>query len=158
MADDTPEEAIERGMEAYFAGDSIKELLEGVDVEALADGAAFDEAVEYERLGKVLGALLGRAAAKGASSSGLLGRVVKESAGSEVGGRVGEAAAVALVENIDIDALAEQVRTITDGEQLDRLGEGIGDSIAGSGAAFGAAESADTEWTEIDVEDPGEDS
>ena len=91
MADDTPEEAIERGMEAYFAGDTIKELLEGVDVEALADGAAFDDAVEYERLGKVLGALIGRAAAKGASSSGLLGRIVKESAGSEVGGGAGQA-------------------------------------------------------------------
>lgn len=156
MADDTPEEAIERGMEAYFAGDTIKELLEGVDVEALADGAAFDDAVEYERLGKVLGALIGRAAAKGASSSGLLGRIVKESAGSEVGGRVGEAAAVALVENVDIDALAEQVRTVTDGERLDRLGEGIGDNIADSGAALGATEPTGSDWTEIEVEDASE--
>jgi hypothetical protein len=152
MADDTPEEAIERGMEAYFAGDTIKELLEGIDIEALADGAALDDAVEYERLGRVLGAFAGRAAAKGASSSGLLGRFAKESAGSEVGGRVGEAAAVALVENIDIDALAEQARTITDGEQFD----GLGERVAGSGAAFGA-ESPNTEWTEIEVEDACED-
>ena len=154
MADDTPEEAIERGMEAYFAGDTIKELLEGIDVEALAEGAALDDAVEYERLGRVLGALVGRLAAKGASTSGLLGRVVKESAGSEVGGRVGEAAAVALVENVDIDALAEQVQSIGDGE---RLGEGLGDAIRGTGAAFGPEASTDADWTEIDVEDASED-
>ena len=156
MADDTPEEAIERGMAAYFAGDTIKELLEGVDVEALADGAALDDAVEYERLGRVLGALVGRTAAKGASSSGVLGRVVKESAGSEVGGRVGEAAAVALVENVDIDALAEQVRTISDGDGFDRLGEGIGDAVGGTTAAFGATEPTGSDWTEIEVEDASE--
>jgi hypothetical protein len=148
MADDTPEEAIERGMEAYFAGDTIKELLEGVDVDALAEGAALDDAVEYEQLGKALGALVGRAAAKGASSSGLLGRVVKESAGSEVGGRVGEAAAVTLVENVDIDALAEQVQAIADGD-------GLG-GTAGPGAALGATEPAESDWTEIDVEDASE--
>ena len=153
MADDTPEEAIERGMEAYYAGDALKELIEGVDIEALAEGAALDDAVEYERLGKVLGALVGRLAAKGASSSGLLGRVVKESAGSELGGRVGEAAAVALVENVDVDALAEQVRTIGDSE---RLGEGLGDAVRGTEMAFGPSDGTDTDWTEIDVEDPDE--
>lgn len=152
MVDDTPEEALERGMEAYFAGDTITELLEGIDVEALAEGAALDDAVEYERLGKVLGALLGRTAAKGASTNGLLGRFVKESAGSEVGGRVGEAAAVALVENVDIDALAEQVRAVADGEGLD----GLGDAAAGSGATVGAA-STDSDWTDIEVEDASED-
>jgi hypothetical protein len=154
MTDDTPEEALERGMEAYFAGDTIKELLEGIDVEALAEGAALDDAVEYERLGKVLGALVGRAAAKGASTSGLLGRFVKESAGSEVGGRVGEAAAVALVENVDIDALAERVQAVGDGE---RFGD-LGDAAAGAGATFGPEASAETDWTEIDVEDANEES
>jgi hypothetical protein len=144
MADDTPEEALERGMEAYFAGDTITDLLEGIDIEALADGAALDDAVEYEQLGRVLGALIGRAAAKGASSSGLLGRFVKESAGSEVGGRVGAAAAAALVENADIDALAEKIQRVADGEQFDGL-----DDAAGPDAASPPA----TEWTEIDVEE-----
>jgi hypothetical protein len=155
MADDTPEEAIERGMEAYFAGDTITDLLEGIDVEALAEGAALDDAVEYEQLGKAFGALVGRAAAKGASTSGLLSRFVKESAGSEVGGRVGEAAAVALVENVDIDTLAEQVRTATDAERLDRLGGEIGNAVVDASTASGAA-STDTDWTDIEVEDASE--
>jgi hypothetical protein len=155
MSDDTPEEAIERGLEAYFAGDTITDLLDGIDVDALADGEALDDAVEYEQLGKVLGALIGRAAAKGVSNSGLLGRVVKESVGKEMGGRVGEAAAAALVEYGDTEALAEEIRGVTDPERLDHLTEEFDDAVAGADAE--EFESMDeTAWTEIEVEDESE--
>lgn len=155
MSDDTPEEAIERGMEAYFAGDTITDLLDGIDIDALADGAALDDAVEYEQLGNVLGALIGRAAAKGVSDSGLLGRIVKESVGKEMGGRVGEAAAAALVEHGSPEALAEQIRSVTDPERLDRFAEGVNGAVAGSNIEeFGSMD--ETDWTEIDVEDESE--
>jgi hypothetical protein len=147
MSDDTPEDAIERGLEAYFAGDTITDLLEGIDIDALAEGDALGDAVEYEQLGKVLGALIGRAAVKGASSSGLLGRFVKESLGSEVGGRVGEAVTAALIETGNTEALTGQLRSLTNSAELDRLGEEIGEAIVGADDEFEA------DWTEIEVED-----
>ncbi len=153
MSDDTPEEAIERGLEAYFAGDTIKDLLDGIDIDALAEGAPLDDAVEYEQLGRVLGALIGRAAAKGMSNRGILGRFVKESLGSEVGGRVGEAVVAALVERGGLEALAEQIRGVADAEQLDGLTEEIDGVVAESGIEELGDES---DWTEIDVEDADE--
>lgn len=149
MADDTPEEAIERGLEAYFAGDTITDLLDGIDIDALRDGAALDDAVEYEQLGKALGAVIGRAAAKGASNSGLLGRVVEESVGTEMGGRAGEAVAAVLVEHGTPEALAEQIQGVTDAQQRDQLVEDITGAIAGTEGE--PANEAD--WTEIEVED-----
>lgn len=152
MTDDTPEEAIERGLEAYFAGETITDLLDGIDIDALADGAALDDAVEYEQLGKALGALIGRTAAKGVNNSGLLGRFLKESVGSEVGGRVGEAAAATLVERGNAEALTEQIRGVADSEQFDRLTEEISDAVAESDIEeLGSMD--ETDWTEIDVED-----
>ena len=157
MSEDTPEEAIERGLEAYFAGDALTDLLDGIDVEGLAEGAALDDAVEYERLGRVLGALIGRAAARGIANSGLLGRIVKESVGSELGGRAGEAAAVALVEHVDLDALAERARGATDPERLDSLAADVDTALTDSGlGAFAAGTPTDADWTDIDVESEGE--
>lgn len=154
MSDDTPEEAIERGLEAYFAGDTLTDLLEGIDIDALVEGAALDDAVEYEQLGKALGALIGRAAAKGISSSGLFGRLVKESVGSELGGRAGEAAAVALVEQGNSNALIEGVRGLSDPEQLDSLLEDLDAMLADAGLDADAASGVDeTDWTKIDVGD-----
>lgn len=151
MSEDTPEEAIERGLDAYFAGETITDVLDGIDVDALADGAPLDDAIEYEQLGKALGALIGRAAAKGASNSGLLGTFVKESAGSEIGGRAGEAFAAALTEHGDVKALTAHLRQLTNTEQLDRLVE---EAIAGSDVeTLGGDE---TDWTEIEVEDGDE--
>lgn len=148
MSDDTPEDAIERGLEAYFAGDTITDLLEGIDVDALAEGEALDDAVEYEQLGKALGALIGRTAAKGVSNSGLLGRFVKESLGSEVGGRVGEVAAAALVEQGTPEALAEQLQGLAN---VDQPTEAVDETTARPGAEeFGAI---GDDWTEIDIED-----
>jgi hypothetical protein len=156
MSDDTPEEAIERGLEAYFAGDTITDLLAGIDVNALAEGEALDDVVEYEQLGKALGAVVGRAAIKSASNSGLPGRLVKESLGSELGGRVGETIAAALVEHGDPEALAAQLQAVSDPERLDQLAAAVEDAIAETGIAeadveeFGSA--TEEGWTAIDVE------
>ena len=148
MSDDTPEDAIERGLEAYFAGDTITDLLDGIDIDALAEGAPLDDAVEYEQLGKALGAVIGRAAARGAGNTGLFGRAVKESMGTEVGGRAGESVAAALVEYGDSTALAAQLRGLTDAQGRDQFIEEITEVIAGTEDE--PANEAD--WTEIEVE------
>lgn len=150
MSDDTPEEAIERGLDAYFAGDTITDLLDGIDVDALADGASLDDAVAYEQLGKALGAVVGRAAVRGVSTTGLLGRVVRESVGSEVGGRVGKAAVATLVEYGDSEELVGAVRRTLDPERLDQLA----DDLPESGVAHIEDDPAsESDWTEIEVED-----
>jgi hypothetical protein len=154
MSDDEAEKAIERGLAAYFASDVLEDVMEALDIEALADGAALDDAVEYERLGRTLGKLIGRAAAKGVNNSGLLGRLVTETAGSEVGGRAGEAAAVALVEHSDVGGAVEQIQGLLAAGEIDELAEGIGAFV--EDVEFEAADagpSAETDWTEIEVED-----
>jgi hypothetical protein len=154
MSDDEVEKAIERGLAAYFASDVLEDVMEALDIEALADGAALDDAVEYERLGRTLGKLIGRAAAKGVNNSGLLGRLVTETAGSEVGGRAGEAAAVALVEHSDVGGAVEQIQGLLAAGEIDELAEGIGAFV--EDVEFEAADagpSAETDWTEIEVED-----
>ena len=153
MSDDEAEKAIERGLAAYFASDVLEDVMEALDIEALADGAALDD-VEYERLGRTLGNLIGRAAAKGVNNSGLLGRLVTETAGSEVGGRAGEAAAVALVEHSDVGGAVEQIQGLLAAGEIDELAEGIGAFV--EDVEFEAADagpSAETDWTEIEVED-----
>lgn len=153
MSDDEAEKAIERGLAAYFASDVLEDVMEALDIEALADGAALDD-VEYERLGRTLGKLIGRAAAKGVNNSGLLGRLVTETAGSEVGGRAGEPAAVALVEHGDVAGAVEQIQGLLAAGEIDELAEGIGAFV--EDVEFEAADagpSAETDWTEIEVED-----
>ena len=154
MSDDEVEKAIERGLAAYFASDVLEDVMEALDIEALADGAALDDAVEYECLGRTLGKLIGRAAAKGVNNSGLLGRLVTETAGSEVGGRAGEAAAVALVEHGDVGGAVEQIQGLLAAGEIDELAEGIGAFV--EDVEFEAADagpSAEADWTEIEVED-----
>ncbi|WP_049902271.1 hypothetical protein [Halococcus agarilyticus] len=154
MSDDDAEKAIERGLAAYFASDVLEDVMEALDIEALAEGAAFDDAVEYERLGRTLGKLIGRAAAKGVNNSGLLGRIVTETAGSEVGGRAGEAAAVALVEHGDVAGTVEQIQGLLAAGDFDELAEGIETLVEDSGfEEADAGPSAETDWTEIEVED-----
>ena len=153
MSDDEAEKAIERGLAAYFASDVLEDVMEALDIEALADGAALDD-VEYERLGRTLGKLIGRAAAKGVNNSGVLGRLVTETAGSEVGGRAGEAAAVALVEHGDVGGAVEQIQGLLAAGEIDELAEGIGAFV--EDVEFEAADagpSAEADWTEIEVED-----
>ena len=110
--------------------------------------------MEYECLGRTLGKLIGRAAAKGVNNSGLLGRLVTETAGSEVGGRAGEAAAVALVEHGDVAGAVEQIQGLLAAGEIDELAEGIGAFV--EDVEFEAADagpSAEADWTEIEVED-----
>lgn len=157
MSDDTPEEAIERGLAAYFASDVLEDIMEALDIDALAEGAALDDAVEYERLGRTLGKLIGRAAAKGVNNSGLLGRIMTETAGTEVGGRAGEAAAVALVEHGDADAAVERVRGLIATGNVAGLADEIGAMVEdASRDGPNAGPSADADWTEIEVEEHSE--
>ena len=142
MSDDTAERAIERGLDAYFAGDTVADLLESIDIDALVEGAPLDDAVEYERLGKALGAILGRAAARGVSNTSLFGRIVRESVGSEVGGRVGEVAVSAFVEYTNPQELVEDLQGAVDSEQLDEFTVESDD----------AAATDESDWTTIDVE------
>ncbi|EMA42705.1 hypothetical protein [Halococcus saccharolyticus] len=157
MSDDTPEEAIERGLAAYFASDVLEDIMEALDIDALAEGAALDDAVEYEQLGRTLGKLIGRAAAKGVNNNGLLGRIVTETAGTEVGGRAGEAAAVALVEHGDANAAIERARGLMAAGDVDELADEIGAMVEDAGTdGADAGPPADADWTEIEVEERSE--
>lgn len=147
---------IEQGLRAYAAGDVLSDVLDSLDVEALADGATFEEAVEYEEFGEAIGRLAGYAAARGTSSTGLAGRVIRSEVASEVGGKAGKAAGAAFVEHGDPDALLNSLRIVADRTGLNQVSEQLAAATEGRSSDAVAAEDGPTdpsEWTEIDIED-----
>jgi hypothetical protein len=108
--DDVPDEGIghiERGLEAYFAGDTARRLLEAIDWEALIEGTPVEEPIDYEQVGEVLGRLVARTIIKDLSPSGVLGQFIETTVGQEIGGRLGGAVVEAVLESGASEALAD---------------------------------------------------
>lgn len=121
---DSTRDAIATGLETYFTADAVRSLLSAIDIEEILDGEiedVGDEAVDSEDVGKVLGRLIGRQIAKELTSYLPLGQIIETTVGNVVGEKLGEAAVEAFIEYGDPDAVVEQVRTLADGDELDRL-------------------------------------
>ncbi|UPM45075.1 hypothetical protein [Halocatena salina] len=121
---DDVREAVARGLETYFTAEAVHSLLEAIDVEELLDGeieGLDDESVDSEEVGKVIGRLLGREIAKELTSYLPLGRVIETTVGNVVGDKLGEAAVEAFIEYGDPDAVANQIRTLTNRNELERM-------------------------------------
>lgn len=106
-----------RGLEAYLAGDTARDLLEAVDVDAVLDGRPIAEAIDRELGAQVLGQLLGQVLADEFAGDGRLSGFAARLFGRRVGGRVGRLAVLALLEYgllaVVIDRLRD--RTTDDG-------------------------------------------
>ncbi|SNZ15104.1 hypothetical protein SAMN06269185_2379 [Natronoarchaeum philippinense] len=81
---------LETGLEAYFATDTIKDVLEAVDVEALLSGEGLEEPPEYEKLGEIVGRSAGRLAVQNSVGKYTPGQTVEQFVGYAVGGVVGK--------------------------------------------------------------------
>ena len=82
--------SFERGLEAYLAADTIADVMEAVDLRALLAGENLDDPMEYERMGKVVGALVGRLVVRGTIGRYVPGRIAEQTVGYTVGGLVGQ--------------------------------------------------------------------
>jgi len=90
---------IERGLEAYFATDTIAQLLDAVDFEALLTGEQLDEPIEYEKMGELIGQMVGRLAVRNSVGRFTPGQFVEQFVGYTVGGAVGKHAGKVLTQS-----------------------------------------------------------
>jgi hypothetical protein len=104
-APDDPIDALERGLTAYLAVDTVRDLLDAVDVEALLSDAPIEEAVDYESGVRIVGRLVGRVAFRDVLSRSPAGPLLEQVGGQAAGAKVGEAAADLLIEQYDPEAL-----------------------------------------------------
>ncbi|WP_227377351.1 hypothetical protein [Haladaptatus halobius] len=110
---------IERGLDLLFSTEIAKEILDSVDVEALDSGASFDEAVDYERLGEILGSALGHGLTKQLLDRVASDRFVTRVVGSSVAGRLGAMVVRELLDRTDPEELLTWLTDLADEESFD---------------------------------------
>lgn len=125
-APDDPVDALERGLSAYLAVDTVRDLLDAVDVEALLSDAPIEEAVDYESGVRIVGRLVGRVAVRDVLSRSPAGPLLEQVGGQAAGAKVGEAAADLLIEQYDPEALLAALETQFDATLgVENLADGV---------------------------------
>ena len=81
---------LEKGLEAYFATDTITQVLDAVDVDALLSGEGLEEPMEYEKMGELVGQMTGRLVVRNSVGRYTPGQTVEQFVGYAVGGVVGK--------------------------------------------------------------------
>ncbi|KYH26983.1 hypothetical protein HAPAU_08710 [Halalkalicoccus paucihalophilus] len=126
----------DRGLEAAFTADSITQLVEAVDFEALERGDP--GAMDFERMGELVGQMTGRLVVKQTVGRYTPGQFAEQTVGYAIGGAIGREGGrlvLQVVEDqygdpveVDIDVLDEgeveesdDIRDLGDGEDVDGL-------------------------------------
>ena len=102
-------ERIERGLDAIFATEVAREILEAVDFEAILADEPADDPVDVDRLADAVGRPVGRFLAQRVIGGSGAGGVAKRAVGSEVGGRVAGAALRTAAEYVDTERATERL-------------------------------------------------
>jgi|GEM_PF-5550236 len=172
---------LEKGLEAYFATDTITQVLDAVDVDALLSGEGLEEPMEYEKMGELVGQMTGRLIVRNSVGRYTPGQTVEQFVGYAVGGvvgkRVGQQLERSQIERVlrdvardanerDVDDLTPDRR---DGGGLLPFGPGgiddetepvridIEDVEAQGGSSHDSPDSEDRGSVDIDIDDAGGD-
>lgn len=130
--------AIEQGLEAAFAADSLAQLGDAVDLEALEQGDV--DAMDFEHMGELVGQMTGRLVAKQTVGRYTPGRFAEQTVGYAVGGAIGREGGRLVLQfvedqrgdpvEVDIEVIdeeevdeAEDVRDLTDRDDLDDIND-----------------------------------
>lgn len=119
----------DRGLEAAFAADSLTQLADAVDLEALEQGDV--DAMDFERMGELVGQMTGRLVVKQTVGRYTPGQVAEQTVGYAVGGAIGREGGrlvLQMVEDqrgdaveVDIEVLDEE--TVEEDDDIRDLGE-----------------------------------
>ena len=121
-------DSLDTGLDALVLVDVARELLEVVDVEALQNGVAVEEAVDGQQLRGTLGGPVGRVVARrladrvvGSGVSGLVAR--------EVAGRAGASLVEYLIEQVDPETLGQSLEELVEESGAAPSGEAVEDPV-----------------------------
>ncbi|MWG33644.1 hypothetical protein [Halomarina oriensis] len=117
MSEDSPDgdplDSVDTGLDALTLVDVARDLFEAIDVEALQNGVAVEEAVDgdglRDALGGPAGKLVARRLADRVVGSGVTGLVAREAAG-----RAGASLVTFLVERVDPETVGEAVEGVAE--------------------------------------------
>lgn len=120
-----PKDSIERGLDAAFAFDSISQISEAVDIEALLAGEP--DAMDYERVGELIGQTTGRLAVKRTVGQITPGGFAEQTVGYTIGGALGREGGrlvLQVIENergetVDVEIDVEEDAMDTESENID---------------------------------------
>lgn len=141
-------DALDRGMEAAFAADSLAGLADAVDFEALEQGDP--DAMDFERMGELVGQMTGRLVVKQTVGRYTPGQFAEQTVGYALGGAIGREGGrlvLQIVEDqrgdpveVEIEVIdeneveeSEEIHDLTDEDDRDGLGgpDGGGDDANG---------------------------
>lgn len=120
---------LEQGMEAAFTADSLVQLTDAIDFEALERGEI--DAMDFERMGELVGQMTGRLVVKQTVGRYTPGQFAEQTVGYAIGGVIGREGGrlvLQIVEDqrgdaveVDIEVLDEE--SIEDDEDIRDLGD-----------------------------------
>lgn len=108
---------LDRSMEAAFAVDSITQVADAVDLDALAAGDP--EAMDFEQMGELVGQMTGRLVIKQTVGRYTPGQFAEQTVGYAVGGAIGREGGkllVQVVENQRGDPVEVEIEVVDEGE------------------------------------------
>ena len=144
---------LEKGLEAYFATDTITQVLDAVDVDALLSGEGLEEPMEYEKMGELVGQMTGRLVVRNSVGRYTPGQTVEQFVGYAVGGVVGKRVGQQL-ERSQIERVLRDVARDANERDIDDL---VPDQQHGDGLLpFGGGGDGGSEPIRIDIESGGE--
>lgn len=140
----------DRGLEAAFTADSLAQLADAIDFEALERGEV--DAMDFERMGELVGQMTGRLVVKQTVGRYTPGQFAEQTVGYALGGAIGREGGrlvLQVVEDqrgdpveVDIEVIDEEavdedddIRDLGDEDDIDDLGgdglDGLDDGEAG---------------------------
>lgn len=143
---------LEKGLEAYFATDTIKQVLDAVDVDALLSGEGLEEPMEYEKMGELVGQMTGRLIVRNSVGRYTPGQTVEQFVGYAIGGVVGKRVGQQL-ERSQIERVLRDVARDANERDIDDLTPDQGDGSGGLLPFGPGSNDGRSEPVRIDIED-----
>lgn len=147
--------SLEQGLEAAFAADSLSQLADAVDFDGLAAGDP--EAMDFERMGELVGQMTGRLVVKRTVGRFTPGQIAEQTVGYAIGGAIGREGGRLILRVVE-DQRGDPVEVdidVRDEEELDEFDE-FTDLEAESSEENEEGVDVEIEDLEADDEDEGE--
>lgn len=144
--------SLEQGLEAAFTADSLTQLADAVDFDALAAGDP--EAMNFEQMGELVGQMTGRLVVKRTIGQFTPGQIAEQTVGYAIGGAIGREGGrliLRVVENQRGDPVEVDI-AVHDEEEIDAFDE-FTDLEAENGGSDGDERGVDVEIEDLEADD-----